>query len=174
MRTLIQDLRFGARMLLKNPGFTLVAVLTLALGIGANTTIFSVINAVLLRPLPYQNPEQLVMVWGKLPAHVSGNVGASAAEFTDYRDQNLVFSSVAAYTSSSFNLTGAGEPERIVGTFVSAGLFPLLNIRPALGTVAPALRGRFRRHRPERHARRTEPHRHRRGACGVSISRRRN
>src|SRR5262245_6233450 len=133
MRTLIQDLRFGARMLLKEPGFTLIAVITLALGVGANTTIFSVVNAVLLRPLPYRNPEQLALIWGKLPAYVSGNVGASAPEFADYRDQNLVFSSVAAYTSSSFNLSGVGEPERIVGTFVSASLFPLLDVQPALG-----------------------------------------
>jgi putative ABC transport system permease protein len=133
MQTLIQDLRYGARMLMKKPGFTLIGVLTLALGIGANTTIFSVVNAVLLRPLPYQNPEQVVMIWGKLPAYVPGNIGASAAEFTDYRDQNPVFSSIAAYTSSSFNLTGAGEPERIVGTLASASLFPLLNVQPALG-----------------------------------------
>jgi putative ABC transport system permease protein len=133
MQTLIQDLRYGARMLMKKPGFTLIGVLTLALGIGANTTIFSVVNAVLLRPLPYQNPEQLVMIWGKLPAYVPGNIGASAAEFTDYRDQNPVFSSIAAYTSSSFNLTGAGEPERIAGTLASASLFPLLNVQPALG-----------------------------------------
>src|SRR5262245_53486481 len=133
MQTLIQDLRFGARILLKKPGFTLIAVITLALGIGANMTIFSVVNAVLLRPLPYQNPEQLALIWGKLPAHVSGNVGASAPEFADYRDQNLVFSSVAAYTSSSFDLSGVGEPERIVGTFVSASLFPLLDVQPALG-----------------------------------------
>ncbi len=130
MQTLIQDLRFGARMLLKEHGFTLIAVITLALGIGANTTIFSVVNAVLLRPLPYQNPEQLALIWGKLPAHVSGNVGASAPEFADYRDQNLVFSSVAAYTSSSFNLSGVGEPERIVGIFVSASLFPLFDVKP--------------------------------------------
>src|SRR5215468_3277844 len=133
MQTIWQDMRFGARMLVKKPGFTLMAVITLALGIGANTTIFSVVNAVLLRPLPYQNSEQLVMIWGKLPAHVSGNIGASAAEFVDYRDQNPVFSSIAAYTSSSFNLTGAGEPARIVGTFVSSSLFPLLNVQPALG-----------------------------------------
>jgi putative ABC transport system permease protein len=133
LEDLWQDLRYGGRMLVKNPGFTLIVVITLALGIGANTTIFSVVNAVLLRPLPYQNPEQLVMIWGKLPAYVSGNVGASAAEFADYRDQNPVFSSIAAYTSSSFNLTGAGEPERIVGTVASASLFPLLNVRPVLG-----------------------------------------
>ncbi len=133
MQTIRQDLRYGARMLLKKPGFTLIAVITLALGIGANTTIFSVVNAVLLRPLPYQNPDQLVMIWGKLPAYVPGNTGASAAEFADYQDQNLVFSSIAAYTSSSFNLTGVGEPERIVGTFASASLFPLLNVQPVLG-----------------------------------------
>ncbi|MGH9934654.1 MAG: ABC transporter permease, partial [Blastocatellia bacterium] len=133
MQTLWQDLRFGARMLMKRPGFTLIAVLTLALGIGANTTIFSVVNAVLLRPLPFQNPDQLVMIWGKLPAYVPGNIGASAAEFADYRDQNSVFSSVATHTSSSFNLTGVGEPERIVGTLASASLFPLLNVQPTLG-----------------------------------------
>jgi putative ABC transport system permease protein len=133
MRTFLQDLRYGARMLVNNPGFTLVAVLTLALGISANTAIFSVVNAVLLRPLPYQSPEQLVMIWGKLPAYVSGNVGASAPEFADYRDQNSVFSSIAAYTSSDFNLTGVGEPERIVGTLTSASLFSLLRVQPALG-----------------------------------------
>jgi putative ABC transport system permease protein len=133
MQTLIQDLRFGARMLLKKPGFTSIAIITLALGIGANTMIFSVVNAVLLRPLPFQNPDQLVMIWGKLPAHVSGDIGASAAEFADYRDQNLVFSSIATYTSSSFNLTGAGEPVRIVGTLASTSLFPLLNVQPVLG-----------------------------------------
>jgi putative ABC transport system permease protein len=133
LETLWQDLRYGLRMMLKTPGFTLIAVLTLGLGIGANTTIFSVVNAVLLRPLPYHNSEQLVMIWGKLPAYVSGNVGASAAEFADYRDQNAAFSSIAAYTSSSFNLTGAGEPERIVGTVTSASLFPLLNVRTVLG-----------------------------------------
>src|SRR5262245_19548225 len=133
MHNLIQDLRFGARTLLKKPGFTLIASITLALGIGANTTIFSVVNAVLLRPLPYPNPDQLVMIWGRLPAYVPGNIGASAAEFADYRDQNRVFSSVATYTASSFNLTGSGEPERIVGSLASASLFPLLNIQPALG-----------------------------------------
>jgi putative ABC transport system permease protein len=133
MQTFWQDLRYGARMLLKYPGFMAVVVITLALGIGANTTIFSVVNAVLLRPLPYQNPEQLVMIWGKLPGYVSGNVGASAVEFADYSDQNQVFSSIAAYTSTSFNLTGAGEPERIVSTVASASLFPLLNVRPVLG-----------------------------------------
>jgi putative ABC transport system permease protein len=133
MQTLMQDLCYGARMLLTKPGFTSIAVITLAIGIGANTLLFSVVNAVLWQPLPYQNPDQLVNIWGQLPAYVSGNVGASAAEFADYRDQNLVFSSIAAYTSSSFNLTGAGEPERIAGTFASASLFPLLDVQPALG-----------------------------------------
>jgi predicted permease len=131
--TLVQDLRFGVRIFIKNPGFTLIAVFTLALGIGANTAIFSVVYAVLLRPLPYQSPEQLVVIWARLPQAVSGNVGASAGEFADYRDQNKVFSSVAAFTSESFNLTGAGEPERIIGTLTSASLFTLLNVQPALG-----------------------------------------
>src|SRR5262247_1055606 len=91
---MIQDLRFGVRMLVKNPGFTLIAILTLSLGIGANTAIFSVVYAVLLRPLPYQNPEQLVKIWARLPRAVPGNVGTSAGEFVDYRDQNHVFSSI--------------------------------------------------------------------------------
>ena len=108
-----QDLRYGARMLLKQPGFTLIAVLTLALGIGANTAVFSIVNAVLLRPFPYEAPERLMILqehYGAEPSSVS------YPNFADWRDQNTVFDSMAAVrTNENFNLTGAGEPERLQG-----------------------------------------------------------
>ena len=133
IETLIQDFRYGARMLLKNPGFTVVAVLALALGIGANSAIFSVVNTVLLRPLPYQDPDGLVMVWeddtkGGYPRNTP-----AAANYVDWRDQNQVFEGMAAIADQTFNLTGTGEPERISGKRVSANLFPLLGVEPQLG-----------------------------------------
>jgi putative ABC transport system permease protein len=127
-----QDLRFGARMLLKQPGFTLIAVLTLALGIGANTAIFSIVNAVLLRPFPYKEPERLVI----LRERVSGGSGFSPSypNFADWRAQNTVFDSMAAALGNeSFNLTGAGEPERLQGRIVSAEFFSTLGIKPLIG-----------------------------------------
>ena len=128
-----QDARYAARVLLKNPGFTLVAVLALALGIGANSAIFSVVNAVLLRPLPYAEPERLVTVWeddtkGGFPKDTP-----AAANYIDWRDQNQVFEGMAAIADQSYNLTGAGEPERLDGRSVSASLFPLLGVEPQLG-----------------------------------------
>ncbi|HYY57647.1 MAG TPA: ABC transporter permease [Pyrinomonadaceae bacterium] len=128
-----QDLRFGARMLLKNPGFTAVAVLTLALGIGANSAIFSVVNAALLRPLPYADSDSLVMVWGNFNRLNMTRLGVSAPEFADYKSQNEVFSDVAAYQTLTFNLTENNEPERIGGARVSSGLFRLLGARPLVG-----------------------------------------
>ena len=133
MRTLLEDLRFSYRMLIKKPAFTLIAVATIALGIGANSAIFSVINAVLLNPLPFPDSEQLVMVWGKLPAHELEKLNASPAEFVDYRDRNHTFSAAAVYASLGRNLTGAGEPERHTVTFVTADLFPLLEVQPLHG-----------------------------------------
>jgi putative ABC transport system permease protein len=127
-----QDLRFGGRMLLKQPGFTLIAVLTLALGIGANTAIFSIVNAVLLRPFPYREPERLVI----LRERVSGGSGFSPSypNFADWRAQNTVFDSMAAARGNeSFNLTGAGEPERLQGRIVSAEFFSTLGIKPLIG-----------------------------------------
>jgi predicted permease len=129
--TLIRDLRYGARALRKNPGFTAVAVLTLALGVGANTAIFSVVNAVLIRPLPYENSHELVQLWGTMPQSDTSPV--SPANFLDWRGQNRVFERTAAYTGQSLNLSGAGEPERIRAARVSADLFELLRARPALG-----------------------------------------
>jgi putative ABC transport system permease protein len=135
MQTLWQDLRYGARTLLKNPGFTLIAVLTLGLGIGANTAIFSVANTALLRPLPYQNPDELVMVWETAPKLGFPHNDVAPANFIDWRDQNQVFTQIAAFGGASLSLTGRGEPERIEGMRVSASLFPLLGVAPALGRV---------------------------------------
>src|SRR6266576_1887612 len=128
-----RDLRYGLRMLAKNPGFTIVAVIALALGIGANSAIFSVVNTVLLRPLPYKNPERLVMVWEENSKQGFPRDTPSPANFIDWRDQNHVFESMAAIVEASFNLTGAGDPERIDGHGVSAGLFSLLGVEPQLG-----------------------------------------
>jgi putative ABC transport system permease protein len=129
METVWQDLRYSGRILLKHPGFTLVAVLTLSLGIGANTAIFSIVNAVLLRPLPYNAPEQLVIVGEFAPG---GTV--SYPNFADWRDDRKVFNSASAVRSNeSFNVTGSGEPERLQGRLVSAGFLTLLGVSPLLG-----------------------------------------
>jgi Acidobacterial duplicated orphan permease len=130
---LSQDLRYGLRMLLKNPGFTIIAVIALALGIGANSAIFTVVNAVLLRPLPYKNPERLVMVWEDNSKQGFPRDTPAAANYVDWRDQNHVFERMAATVEISFNLTGAAEPERIDGQRVSASLFQLLGVEPQLG-----------------------------------------
>ena len=134
MTTLIHDLRYGLRMLAKNPGFTLVAVLTLALGIGANTAIFSVVNAVLLRPLPYPHSDRLVTIWMTIPE--MGYSGPGAVCDPDYREwesQNRVFDGIAAFHGQTANLTGSGVPERLQGAEVTASLFPLLGAAPVLG-----------------------------------------
>jgi predicted permease len=138
METLIQDLRFGWRMLRKNAVFTAIAVFTLALGIGASTAIFSVVNTVLLRPLPYVHPDQLAVVTETLPQMSSEEIGVSAGEFLDYRDRNRSFSQVASYESAGFNLTGEGPALRVNAAQVSASTFPLLGVSPALGRVFTA------------------------------------
>src|SRR5687767_13461544 len=128
-----QDLHYAGRMQLKNPGFTIVAVIALALGIGANTAIFSVVNTVLLRPLPYKDPERLVMVWEDASRHGYPRDTPAAANFVDWRDQNTVFEGMAAIADESFNLTGVGDPERLKGRLVSANLIALLGVEPQLG-----------------------------------------
>ena len=134
----LHDLRFALRLLLKNPGFTIVTVVALALGIGANTAIFSVVNAVLLRPLPYKDPERLVMVWEDATKTGRPRDTPTAANFIDWRNQNQVFEGMAAINEESYNLTGAGDPERLDGVRVSASLFPLLGVEPQLGRVFTA------------------------------------
>lgn len=131
----LQDLRYSARMLLKRPGFTLTAILTLALGIGANTAIFSVINATLLRALPYKNPDQIVMVWGTNPGGFGwrGKTGFSAPSFLDYQQQNHVFERMATFNGSDLTLVGTDNSERIRSGMVTAEFFNVLAIQPILG-----------------------------------------
>ena len=135
METIWNDIRFGLRMLAKAPGFTAIAVLTLALGIGANTAIFSVVNGVLLKPLPYPSPQQLVTVWGRFTGIGLPNDRNwfSAPEFRDLQELNKSFSDEAAMTDDSFNITGGGSPERVVGADVSSSLFSMLAVRPIHG-----------------------------------------
>ena len=133
METLLQDIRYGVRMLAKNPGFTVIAILTLALDIGANTAIFSVINAELLRPLPYRDPSQLVSV-ATANAKLRTTSGAvSYPDFADWRSQNHIFQDMAAYTDSSVTLTGIEQPAHLQAPIISAGLFNLLGASPELG-----------------------------------------
>src|SRR5262245_19585091 len=126
MQTLWQDLRYGARMLMKNPGFTLIAVLTLSLGIGANTAIFSVVYAVLLRPLPYHDPGRLALLWTKLDKIGLEQNWVSEPEVLDFREQAKLFEGFGVLTGSSFVLTGDGEPEQLTGAAISTNFFSLL------------------------------------------------
>jgi putative ABC transport system permease protein len=131
LETLAQDLRYGLWMMLKNPGFTAVVVLTLALGIGANTAIFTVVNAVLLQPLPFHEPEQLVRVWRS--SAEGDQTALSFPDFADIRTQQTVFERMAAWGSSDCTLTGQGDPVNLSGLVVTAELFPLLGVMPQLG-----------------------------------------
>ncbi len=131
MESLLQDIRFGLRQLAKSPGFTLAAVLTLALGIGANTAIFSVVNGVLLKPLPYKNPEQLVFVRESAPNFPRMSV--SIPNYLDWRERQQSFTDLGAFRQDAFDLTGVDVPERITARMVSASLLPILGVRPALG-----------------------------------------
>lgn len=134
MGTLVQDLRYGARILWKQPGFTLIAVLTLGLGIGANTAIFSAVDALLLRQLPFLDPARLVMIWEHDTQEGNSRNPVAPANFVDWRKQNEVCAQLGYFTQpSGLNLTGKSEPERITGIFVSPNLFSLLGVQPQLG-----------------------------------------
>lgn len=128
-----QDVRYAARVLRRNPGFTVVAILTLALGMGATTAIFSVVNGVILRPLPYTTSERLVVIRGNLHRPGLDEIPGSAGEYVDYRDRTRAFEAVAAYDTDGFNLTDAGNPERIEGAVVTPTLFSLLGASAAIG-----------------------------------------
>ncbi|MEN3370642.1 MAG: hypothetical protein V7609_2785 [Verrucomicrobiota bacterium] len=128
-----QDLRYAARMLARAPSFTAIAVLALALGIGANTAIFSVVNKVLLQPLPFKNPNELVIIWENATHLGFPKNTPSAANFLDWREQSTLFTGMVAMAPKDFNLTGVGEPERLDGRRVSATTFDLLGVRPRLG-----------------------------------------
>ena len=131
MQNVIQDIRYAVRMLLKNPAVSGVAILTLALGIGANAAIFSVVNTVLLRPLPYKDPDRLVAIWENVPTH--GPWRASPANFFDWKKQSSSFEGISAYGASAMTLTGNGEPEQLQGTRVSSGYFEVAGVAPLIG-----------------------------------------
>ncbi|MGH9939722.1 MAG: ABC transporter permease, partial [Blastocatellia bacterium] len=133
MQTLWQDLRYGARNLRRNLGVTVLAIIALALGIGGNTAIFSVVNAVLLRPLPYQEPDRIMRVWATTRLRGQDRTSFSFPKFTCVAEQNQTFEQVAAYVNDSFNLSGGDEPAQVSGLRVTVGLFDVLKARPALG-----------------------------------------
>src|SRR6266567_7162034 len=133
METLWQDVRYSLRVLGKNPGFAAIAILTLALGIGANTALFSVVNGVLLRPLPYPQPDRIVAISEKTANFERSSI--SYPNFLDWSRSNTTFSSIAAYRSDDFNMTGSGEPERVRIGMVSAGFFKILGITPVHGRL---------------------------------------
>ena len=135
METFIHDLRYAVRTLLKKPGFAAIVILALAIGIGANTAIFSVVNAVLLRPLPYADPDRIVMVWMDNTRMKVDQDIHSYANYVDYRDRNQSFEYIAAYSGVSLNLVGSGDPERVIGAMSTANLFSVLGVQPMLGRV---------------------------------------
>jgi putative ABC transport system permease protein len=139
---LLRDIKYALRMLWKRPGFTVVAVITLALGIGANTAIFSVINAVLLAPLPYEDPDRLVGVWERQVISNENQQPVALPNLDDWKEQNQVFEELAITRGATFNLTQAGETERITGARVSSNLYSLLRIKPILGRAFTEAEGK--------------------------------
>src|SRR5260221_5539309 len=136
LETFAQDVRFGLRMLRKSPGYTAMAVLTLALGIGANAAIFSVINAVLLRPLPFPKADRLVMVSERSPQRAEQPI--TLGNFSDWQAQNRAFDQMAAFYSANFNWTGSEGTTRLAGGYVTSGFFPILGLVPVLGRTPTA------------------------------------
>ena len=148
MDVFYQDLRYALRMLLKKPGFTAIAVLTLALGIGANTAIFSVVDAVLLRSLPYPDAERLVMLWSTMQAQGVPTSGSAMPDYREWRDRSQSFEALGGFYYGDFNLSGANrEPARVQGAYVTANLFPVLGIAPALGRGFSSEEEQFGNHR---------------------------
>jgi len=137
-----QTVRFALRRLRRAPGYTAAAVLCLALGIGANTAIFTVVNAVLLRPLPFEDPDRVVGVWEANDLRRTERNSVAPANFRDWRAQNTVFSAMAAVHDVTGNLTGSGAPEEITVQQATASLFPVLGLVPALGRTFSAVEDR--------------------------------
>src|SRR5262245_33762741 len=135
MRSFFQDLRYGARMLLKNPGFTLIAVITLALGVGANTAIFSIINGLLLRPLPYRNSERLAIIWTHSPGANVEQDWPSPGQFLAINSKDGAFEELAIAIGRNIILSGRGTPERLGSVQTSSTMFSLLGAQPLLGRV---------------------------------------
>src|SRR5438874_5504756 len=141
MAGIIQDLRHGVRLLVKSPGFTAAAILVLALGIGANTAIFSVVNAVLLRPLPFYEPDRLVQLWHTPPQKSFPGMtrfSLSAANYLDWKQQNHVFESSAIYAFTTYRLSGNGDPRVLRAARVEPTFFSVLGVKPALGRAIDA------------------------------------
>src|SRR5207247_1696948 len=135
---ILQDLRHGMRQLARNPGFSIVAVFTLALGIGANTAIFSPVNGLMLKPLPYKDADRIV-VPATIYANLSGDRGSDAlADILDWKAQTDLFTAVAAYTDGTFTVTGGEEPQRIQGLFVGDGYFQAIGATPLVGRTFSA------------------------------------
>src|SRR4051812_5010137 len=138
MKDFFADLRFGLRMLRKSPGFALTTIAVLALGIGANAAVFSVVDAVLLRSLPLRDPKRVVMLWEKNPA-LGGSIGervpSAYVNFLEWQRQTTLFEVIAGFEDANFNLTSGPEPERIEGARASANIFTLFGVKPALGTT---------------------------------------
>jgi putative ABC transport system permease protein len=130
---IVQDIRYGVRMLQKNPGFTIVALVTLALGIGANTAIFSIVNGIMFRPLPYHEPGRLFMLWTDDSRHDVHEAGTSFVNFTDWRSQSDAFVEMAIFRNEPVVITNSDETERVSGGFASASLFSLLGVKPIIG-----------------------------------------
>jgi hypothetical protein len=133
MQTVFQELRFAVRVWLRDPRFTVVAILTLMLEIGANSIIFTILSSVVLRPLPYPDAERLVQIWESNPRHEIDKDSVSPHNFMDWREQSKSFEQVAAYRFAAFNLTNDYEPERLVGAGVSSSFFTVLGVLPAVG-----------------------------------------
>ncbi|MFL6234150.1 MAG: ABC transporter permease, partial [Thermoanaerobaculia bacterium] len=134
MEALLQDLRFAVRMLFKSPGFAAIAVICIAIGIGANTSIFSVVNAILIRPFPYADPDHIVAVHETQKKNDVDRAGLSDLDYRDLREQvTAPFSETAAYTQRSITFSGDGDPERVEGASISWNLFQFLGIHPARG-----------------------------------------
>jgi len=143
IRDLWQDTKYGARMLRKSPGLTLVAVLSLALGIGAISTIFSFVNGIMLRPLPYPHSERLVLLDETASRRCIESMGVSYPNFLDWRERSHSFEDIACYDTSGFAMagsasTGSAEPEQIRGAFVNQGLFEILGVAPIMGRTFTA------------------------------------
>ncbi|HAF21795.1 MAG TPA: hypothetical protein DCK93_02600, partial [Blastocatellia bacterium] len=135
MRSFWQDIRYGLKVMRKNPGFIAIAVFALALGVGANTAIFSVVNAILLHPINYGNPDQLMMVWEKSAKRGFGQIPTSLPNFVDLRTDNKSLEDLGAFADSNFNLTGGDQPERVIGVRVTASLLSLVGIKPLRGRL---------------------------------------
>ena len=133
METIWQDLKYGARMLFKNPAFAATAVSTLALGIGANTAIFSVVDSVLIQPLPYKNADRLVVPVATSPSNDIDRGAVSYADYVDWKNDGKSFEQIAVFWGKNFDLTGGSEPERVTGLSVSEDYFKVIAVEPALG-----------------------------------------